>query len=197
MAEMNLRAICPKHGTSRPAKGRKRFPCLLRGTKIWLPNQVWATDIAYIRMGRTRMYLTAVIDWAARMIVGWGLSDALEAAPATAVFEAAIERHGVPSIANSDQGSAFTADCFVDMLASHGVRQSMDGKARWVDNVVMERWFRTLKSEWLRLQEHETPRELRDAIARFVDIYNNKRLHQSLDCKTPAECYYEPFAQAA
>lgn len=197
MAEMNIRAIYPKPDTSRPAKEHKRFPYPLRGMKIWLPNQVWATDITYIRMGRTHMHLTAVIDRATRMIVGWGLSDTLEAAPATAVFEAAIERHGVPSIANSDQGSTFTAGCFVDMLASHGVRQSMDGKARWVDNVVMERWFRTLKSEWLRLQEYETPRELRDAIARFIDICNNKRLHQSLDHKTPAECYYEPFAQAA
>lgn len=143
------------------------------------------------------MRLTAVIDRATRAVVGWGPSDTLEVAPATAVFEAAIERYGVPSIANSGQGGAFTADCLVDILASYGVRQSMDGKARWADNVVMERRSRTLKSEWLRLQEYETPRELRDATARFIDICNNKRLHQWSDYKTPAECHYEPFAQAA
>lgn len=133
--------------------------------RIWLPNQAWATDITYTRMGRAHMCLTAVMDRATRTIVGWGLSDTPDPAPATAVFEAAVERHCVPSIANSDQGSTFTAACFVNTLASHDVRRSMDVKARWVDNVVTKRWLRTLKSGWLRLREHETPRELRDAIA--------------------------------
>lgn len=197
MEEMGIRPIYPKPNTSRAAKHHPRFPYLLRNMRIWLPNQVWATDITYIKFGHTHMYLSAIIDWATRMIVGWELSDTLEAAPVVKCFERAIEEHGVPAVTNSDQGSTYTADTYVDCLAGHGIRQSMDGKARWVDNVVMERWWRTLKTEWLRLQEYETPRQLRDCIAQFVDLYNNRRLHESLDYRTPAECYYKPFAQAA
>ena len=143
------------------------------------------------------MYLTSVIDWARRMIVGWELSDTLEAAFCVDCFERAIERHGTPEIGTTDQGSTFTASSFVNMLAAHGVRQSMDGRDRWVDNVIVKRWHRTLKSEWLRWQEYETPRQLRDTIARFVDLYNNDRLHASLDYRTPAEVYFSSFAQAA
>lgn len=197
MGRMGIAPVYPKPSTSGAAKGHPRFPYLLRGMRIWLPNQAWATDITYIKMGRTHMYLTAIIDWATRMIVGWELSDTLEAAPVVACMSRAFAERGVPSVVNSDQGSTYTAQAYIDLLAENGVRQSMDGKARWVDNVVMERWFRTLKTEWIRINDFSTPRELRDGIAEFVEIYNNKRLHASLGYKTPAECYYEPFAKAA
>lgn len=197
MDEMNVKPCFPKPDTSRPAKEDPRFPYLLRGMRIWLPNQVWASDITYIALGRGHMYLTTVIDWASRMIVGWRLSDTLEAAPCVECFEEAVARHGVPSIANTDQGSTFSAQAFCDMLASHGIRQSMDGRARWVDNVIVERWHRTLKSEWLRWVEYDTPRELRETIARFVDLYNNERLHASLDYRTPAEAYFGAFKEKA
>ena len=197
MEETGIRPIYPKPSTSAPAKRRPKSLCLLRGMRIWPPNRVWATGITRIELGRAHMHLGAIVGWAARMIVGWGLSDALEAAPAVKCFEKAIRDHGTPATANTDQGSAYSADAFANMLARHGIRQSMDGRDRWADNVVMERWRRTLKTEWLRLQEYETPRQLRDCIARFVDLCNNGRPHESLDYRTPAECCYEAFAMAA
>ncbi len=197
MDEMNMQPCYPRPDTSRPAKENPKFPYLLHGLEIERPNQVWASDITYIKLGRGHMYLTSVIDWATRMIVGWELSDTLDAAPCVDCFKRAIDRYGVPEIGNTDQGSTFTASSFVDMLAAHGVRQSMDGRDRWVDNVIVERWHRTLKSEWLRWQEYETLRQLRDTIARFVDLYNNDRLHASLDYRTPAEAYFGSLAQAA
>lgn len=194
---MGIAPVCPKPSTSSAAKGHPGFPCLLRGMRIWLPNQVWATDVTCIKMGRTHMYLTAAIDWATRTIAGWELSDTLEAAPVVERMRRAFEERGVPAVAISDQGSAYTARAYVDLLADNGVRQSMDGKARWVDNVVMKRWFRALKTEWIRINDFSTPRELREVIAEFVDTYNNRHLHASLGYRTPAECSYEPFAKAA
>lgn len=197
MRRMNVKAVYPKPDTSKPAKQHPKFPYLLRGMKIEKPGQVWATDITYIRMGRGHMYLTCVIDWATRYVVGWRLSDTLEAGPVVECMEAAIAEHGAPEIANSDQGSTYTADEYVKCLERHGVRQSMDGKARWVDNVIVERWFRTLKSEFLRLEEYETPRELRKVIERSVELYNNDRLHESLGYDTPAERYFAELPLAA
>ena len=191
MRRMNVKAVYPKPDTSRPAKQHPKFPYLLRGMKIDRPGQVWATDITYIRMGRGHMYLTCIIDWATRFVVGWRLSDTLDAAPVAECMEAAIAEHGKPEIANSDQGSTYTAQEYVKCLERHGVRQSMDGKARWVDNVIVERWFRTLKSEFLRLEEYETPRELRNIIEKSVRLYNYDRLHESLDYDTPAERYFD------
>ncbi|MEF9876756.1 MAG: DDE-type integrase/transposase/recombinase [Gordonibacter sp.] len=139
MAEMNVKPCYPKPNLSKPAQANPKFPYLLRGMRIWLPNQVWATDITYIKMGRHHMYLSAVIDWATRMIVSWELADTMEATHCVTCFEGAVARYGTPSIANSDQGATFTADVFVEMLAAHGIRQSMDGRARWIDNVIIER----------------------------------------------------------
>lgn len=189
MAEMGIRPFYPKPSTSAPAKRARKFPYLLRGLDIARPNQVWATDITYVRMGRTHMYLSVVIDWATRYVVGWELSDSLSADAPVACFKRAMREHGAPAIANSDQGSTYTADAYVAMLAEAGVRQSMDGKARWVDNVVVERFFRTLKTEWLRISEYSTPRELRGCIAEFVRKYNDVRLHESLGYATPSERY--------
>ena len=197
MAEMGIRCVYPKPSTSKPDKDARKFPYLLRGMRIDRPNQVWAVDITYVPMGRGHMYLTAIIDWATRKLVGHELSPTLEAAPVVACFRRAVAEHGKPEIANSDQGSQFTSDEYTSMLEELGVRQSMDGKARWVDNVMVERWFRTLKTECLSIDDYSTPRELRRAIDSFVAKYNTVRLHESLDYRTPDECYYGLLDAAA
>ena len=141
------------------------------------------------------MYLTAIIDWASRFIVGWALSDTLEAAPVIEGVKAAIERHGIPSIINSDQGSQFSSDDYIALLQSYSIRQSMDGKARWIDNVVIERWFRSLKCDNIYINEYNTPKELKIGIADYIHEYNYERPHQTLEYSYPADVYN--FNQAA
>lgn len=194
MQEMGIFTVYPKPNTSRPNKQHKKFPYLLRGKKIWLPNQVWALDITYISLGRTHMYLTAVIDWYSRFIVGWALSDSLETVPVLKALNDAMERYGVPAIINSDQGSQFTSTEFVQLLKSKGIRQSMDGKARWVDNVIIERWFRSLKTEEIYLSTYESPRELRLGIKEYIHNYNHERPHSSLGDERPAVFYAAKFS---
>ena len=197
MDKMGIYPVYPKPNTSRPSKQSAKFPYLLKGKRIWLPNQVWATDITYVRLGAAHMYLTAFIDWYSRMIVGWELSDTLEAAPVVECMRKATEEYGIPCYCNSDQGAQFGADDYVSLLSGLGIRQSMDGKGRWVENVIIERWFRSLKSECLYINEYKTPRELRKLITDYVDDYNNERIHETLDYVTPAEVYYSAFKMAA
>ena len=197
MREMGIFAVYPKPGLSNPGKEHKRFPYLLRRKAIWLPNQVWAIDITYIRMRRSHMYLTAIIDWHSRFIVGWVLSDTLEAAPVLEAVRGAIARYGVPAIINSDQGSQFTSDEYIALLKSHGIEQSMDGKARWVDNVIIERWFRSLKVEEIYINEYASPRELREGITQYVHGYNYERPHDGIGNMRPAAAYGSKFAVAA
>jgi putative transposase len=147
MDEMGIYAVYPKPNLSKPNKQHRIYPYLLRNLDINHANQVWAIDITYIRMGRGHMYLTAIIDWYSRYIIGWELSDTLDSAPVLAAVKDAIRQYGKPEIINSDQGSQFSSDDYTSYLKVEGVRQSMDGKARWVDNVVIERWFRSLKTE--------------------------------------------------
>ncbi|MDR2354693.1 MAG: IS3 family transposase [Clostridiales Family XIII bacterium] len=191
--EMGICPVYPKPNLSRPDKGAAKAPYLLKNMSIRFPNQVWALDITYIPMGRSHMYLTAIIDWHSRYIVGWELSDTLEAAPVVSAMNDAMERYGVPAIANSDQGSQFTSDLYIELMVSAGVRRSMDGKARWVDNVVIERWFRSLKTEYIYINEYGSPRELRTGIAEYICAYNSRRPHQSLGYKTPEDVYRSAF----
>lgn len=193
MQEMGIFAVYPKPDTSKPNKKHKKFPYLLRGKQIWLPNQVWALDITYISLGRTHMYLTAIIDWYSRFIVGWALSDTLETAPVLQALKEAMERHGVPGIINSDQGSQFTSAEYTGLLQAHGIRQSMDGKARWVDNVIIERWFRSLKTEEIYISIYESPRQLRLGIKEYIRVYNFERPHSSLADERPAVFYGAKF----
>ena len=195
MCEMGIHAIYPKPNTSKKAKQHKHFPYLLRNKAIFLPNQVWAVDITYIRMGRSHMYLTAIIDWASRYIVGWTLSDTLEAAPVVDAMDTAIKKYGIPAIINSDQGSQFSSDDYIALLAGYGIRQSMDGKARWIDNVIIERWFRSLKCDDIYINEYLTPRELKAGIANYIHEYNFERPHQTLNYEYPADVYH--YTQAA
>ena len=190
MNEMGIYCIYPKPNLSKNSKQHKRFPYLLRGLTIDKINQVWAIDITYIPMGKSHMYLTAIIDWYSRYLVGWELSDTLETAPVIKAVNDAIAKYGKPTIINSDQGSQFTSDEYIKNLEEKVIIQSMDGKARWVDNVIIERWFRSLKCDNIYINGYETPRELRLGINEYITDYNTIRPHQSLEYATPEEIYY-------
>ena len=190
MREMRVYVIYPRPNLSKPGKNHKIFPYLLKNLNIFLPNQVWAVDITYIPMGKGHMYLTGIIDWYSRFIVGWALSDTLEAAPVVQAVRKAIAKYGAPGIINSDQGSQFTSDEYITLLALEKIRQSMDGKARWIDNVIIERWFRSIKCDDIYINEYNTPRELRAGIADYISEYNHERPHQSLDYEYPANVYH-------
>lgn len=161
MYEMEIYAVYPKPNLSKRNKQHAVFPYLLRNKSIFLPNQVWAVDITYIKMGKSHMYLTAIIDWYSRFIVGWALSDTLDTALVIEAVELAIQKYGVPAIINSDKGSQFTSNEYIKLLKSHYARQSMDGKARWIDNVLIERWFRSLKCEDIYTNKYTSHKELR------------------------------------
>lgn len=197
MMEMGIFCVYPKPDLSKPCKWHKKYPYLLRNMNIWLPNQVWAIDITYISLGHTHMYLTAIIDWYSRFIVGWTLSDTLETAPVLEAVERAIQRYGTPAIINSDQGSQFTSTEYVELLRSRGIRQSMDGKARWVDNVIIERWFCSLKTNQIYTNEYRTPRELRQGVVEYIEIYNYERPHSSIEDMRPAQAYASKFSATA
>jgi putative transposase len=196
MDEMGIHTIYPKPNLSRPGKEHKKFPYLLRNKSIVFPNQVWAIDLTYIPMKYGHMYMTAIIDWYSRFIVGWALSDTLDTAPVIEALTQAMEQYGTPSIVNSDQGSQFTSDDYIKLLKSNSIRQSMDGKARWVDNVIIERWFRSLKTEYVYINEYASPRELRVGIKGYVQEYNTIRPHQSWEYETPESVYSLPFSTA-
>jgi putative transposase len=190
MDEMGIYAVYPKPNLSKPGKGHKKFPYLLKNKNIFLPNQVWAVDITYIKMGKKHMYMTAIIDWCSRFIVGWALSDTLETAPVIEALKQAVETYGYPAIINSDQGSQFTSDDYTEYLRQNGIQQSMDGKARWIDNVIIERWFRSLKCDFIYINELDSPRALRRGIAGYVKEYNYERPHSAHGGDYPAEAYH-------
>lgn len=194
MKEMGVYAVYPKKNLSKRNKQHSVFPYLLRNKAIFMPNQVWAVDITYIKMGRSHMYLTAIIDWYSRFIVGWALSDTLEAAPVLSALKTAINTYGTPAIINSDQGSQFTSEEYTTFLKEQQIRQSMDGKARWVDNVIIERWFRSLKYEDIYINEYQTPRALLKGISEYIATYNYERPHQNLDNMYPIQIYKNSFA---
>jgi len=189
MDEMDIYAVHPKPNLSKRNMQHKIYPYLLRKLDINRPNQVWSIDITYIRMGRSHMYLSAIIDWYSRYIVGWELSDTLDTAPVLAAVKDATSRYGKPEIINSDQGSQFTSDNYTVYLKTANIRQSMDGKARWVDNVIIERWFRSLKTERIHPYEYLTPRALRTGLREYIKEYNTERPHQTHGYLTPEEVY--------
>ena len=194
--ERNVRPVYPKPSLSKPAKKALRHPYLLKNKAVRFPNQVWGVGITHIPIGRTRMYLTCVIDWYSRLVVAWRLADDMGAAGVFACVEAAFAEHGTPSTLNSDQGPVFSSAAYEGLLASNHVLQSMAGRARWVDNAIVERWFRSLKSECVRICEYGTPAELRRLVAGCVEQYNGTRPHQSLGYDTPSEWYYSGLAAA-
>jgi len=195
MKKAGLRAIYAGKQTSIPGKGHKKYPYLLRGKVAWLPNQVWATDITYIRLKGGYVYLVAIIDLYSRKILSWRVSNTMDAEFCVSALEEAIAFWGVPAIFNTDQGSQFTSDAFVDVLETHGIRISMDGKNRALDNIFVERFWRTLKYEDIYLKDYETMSDLKLGLRRYLEFYNAERFHASLDYSTPNEIYDSRFAK--
>ena len=189
MCEMDITPIYPKMNLSKRMKQAKVCPYLLRNAVIDRPNQAWSIDITYIPMKHGFLYLTAIIDWYSRCIVGWDVDDTLDT---TMVINACKKAFKVakPLIINSDQGSQFTSDKYIDFIRNNGIRQSMDGKSRWADNIMIERWFRSFKYEEAYLTEYANLRETREAIGRYIYTYNFERCHQAIGNKRPAEVYY-------
>ena len=190
MERMGIEAIYRRPRTSKPAPGHKIFPYLLRRLTIDRANQVWASDITYIRMERGFVYLAAVMDWFARRILAWRLSIALCTDFCVDAVDEALRLYGRPEIFNTDQGSQFTSDAFTEILIGNGIAISMDGKGAWRDNVFIERFWRTLKYEEVYLKAYESVAEARSSIGRFLEFYNGRRPHSALDRRTPDQAYY-------
>jgi len=190
MREMGLQAIYPKKCTTTPGKGHKVYPYLLRNLPITRVNQVWSTDITYIRMKKGFMYLVAVIDWYSRKVLSWRVSNTMDVQFCTAALEEALEKYGTPEIFNTDQGSQFTSDEFTSILKVHGIKISMDGKGRALDNIFIERLWRSVKQELIYLNEFNSAYELRDALRIYFENYNTRRRHQSLKYHTPDDIWY-------
>jgi putative transposase len=190
MRLMGLEAIYPKPKLSAPAAGHKVFPYLLRDVAIERPDQVWSTDITYIPLVSGFMYLAAVIDWYSRYVIAWRLSNTLDGWFCVEMLEEALSK-GRPEVFNTDQGVQFTAAAFTSRLLSAGVAVSTDGKGRCLDNVFVERLWRTVKHEEVYVRCYETVPELSGGLARYFPFYNEERPHQSLDYRTPAEVYQE------
>jgi|TARA_B100001964_G_C14156654_1_gene564637 putative transposase len=189
MRQMGLVAIYPKARTSKPGKGHKIYPYLLRNLSIDRPNQVWATDVTYIPMAKGFVYLVAIMDWYSRKVLSWCLSNTMDTEPCVAALEEAISRYGSPEIFNTDQGSVFTSEDFTGVLKQAGVDISMDGKGRWMDNVFVERLWRSVKYEEVYLKAYETVAEARESIGTYFEFYNSERRHQSLNRQTPDQLY--------
>ncbi|MBI5616739.1 MAG: IS3 family transposase [Gammaproteobacteria bacterium] len=191
MRLMGLQALYPRRRTSQPGKGHKIYPYLLRDLPIERANHIWATDITYIPMAKGFMYLVAIIDWYSRRVLSWRLSNTLDTGFSIDALEEALERFGAPQIFNTDQGAQFTSDDFTEVLKDHGVDISMDGKGRWVDNVFVERLWRSVKYEDIYLRAYETPAALRAGLTRYFEFYNAKRRHSALDGRTPDTVYFD------
>jgi putative transposase len=196
MQLMNLRALYPRRRTSQPGKGHKIYPYLLRDLTIERANQVWATDITYIPMAKGFMYLVAIMDWHTRKVLSWRVSNTLDTDFCIEALEEALQRFGAPDIFNTDQGSQFTSAAFTQVLKDHSINISMDGKGRWVDNVFVERLWRSVKYEDVYLRAYDTPAELRAGLGRYFDFYNTRRRHSALDRRTPNAVYFEQATTA-
>ena len=188
MRVMGLEAIYPKPRLSLAGKGHRIYPYLLRGVKIERRDQVWSTDITYIPMASGFMYLAAVIDWYSRYVIAWRLSNTLDGSFCTEMLEEALGS-GKPEVFNTDQGVQFTASGFTGRLESAGVAVSMDGRGRALDNVFVERLWRSVKYEDVYIWCYETVPELRRGLGRYFEFYNDERPHQSLEYRTPATVY--------
>jgi putative transposase len=191
MRTMGLTALYPKRNLSKRNQAHKVYPYLLRGLVIDRPNQAWAADVTFIPMAKGFLYLVAIIDWYSRKVLAWEISNSMDARFCVEALETAIERHGRPEIFNTDQGCQFTSEAFTGVLKANDIRISMDGKGRWVDNVFVERLWRSLKYEEVYLKGYATVAEARKSISEYLHMFNEERRHQSLNRRTPDEKYYE------
>jgi len=189
MQTLGLAGMAPGPNTSKAHPQHKIYPYLLRGVDIIRPNQVWSTDITYIRLPRGFVYLVAIIDWYSRKIMSWRLSNTMDAGFCVDCLEEAIATYGAPEIFNSDQGSQFTSDAFTGVLINSGVKISMDGRGRALDNIFVERLWRTVKYEEVYLKQHDTVQSLLIGLTDYFVFYNQERHHQSLGYKTPDRVY--------
>ncbi len=189
LREMGLEAIYPGPNLSKRDQAHRVYPYLLRSLAITQPLQVFGTDITYIRLKHGWLYLVAIIDWYSRYVVSWELSDTLEIEFVLKAVKAALAK-GAPQILNSDQGSHFTSPQYTSLVLEAGVKVSMDGRGRALDNIFTERLWRSVKYECVFLNEFDSPKEARRAIAEYLDFYNHTRLHQALDYRTPAQVHF-------
>ena len=194
MRKMGLTAIYQAPRTSEPHPEHRIYPYLLRGMVIDRPNQVWCSDITYIPMRRGFLYLVAIMDWATRTVLSWRLSNTMDADFCVEALEEALARYGQPEIFNTDQGSQFTGFEFTRVLKEAGIRISMDGRGRWMDNVFIERLWRSLKYECVYLRDFQVGSEAREEIGSWMTYYNEDRPHSALGDRTPAEAYHGQLA---
>jgi len=190
MRVMGIEAIYPKHRTTWPGAGHRIYPYLLRNVEVMRPDQVWASDITYVPLRHGFLYLVAVMDWYSRYVLSWRLSNTLTGNFCTEALDEALSL-AKPEIFNSDQGSQFTAAAFTSRLESHGVAISMDGRGRAIDNVLVERLWRSVKYEEVYLRDYTDGWQAEAALAAYFRFYNHERIHQSLGYRTPADVYAE------
>ena len=193
MQHMGLKAIAPGPFTSKKSPGHKVYPYLLRGLNIQRPNQVWCADITYIPILGSYMYLFVIMDWYSRKVIAWSLSTTLDADFCISCLERAISLYGAPEIFNTDQGCQFTSEGFTEVLEKNGIRISMDSRGRFLDNIFIERLWRSLKYELIYIREFISVTELKRGLKNWFKFYNQERFHQALGYKTPDEVY--EFAQ--
>jgi putative transposase len=186
---MGIMSVAPKPNTSKKGKSHKIYPYLLRDLLIDRPNQVWCTDITYIRMQGGFVYLVAVMDWYSRKVLSWEVSNTMDDSFCVSALESAIRVYGAPDIFNTDQGSQFTGKDFINVLKDNAINISMDGKGRWVDNVFIERLWRSIKYEDVYLKEYPSVLALRHGLNEYFKFYNDERPHDSLGTCTPSEVY--------
>ena len=190
MQIMGLKPFYPHKGTSMPDKQHKKYPYLLKDMLICRPNQVWAADITYIRLAKGFCYLVAIIDWYSKYILSYRISTTLDASFCVDALREALGKYPTPEISNTDQGSQFTGMDYTEILLSQEIKISMDSKGRALDNVIIERFFRSLKHEDIYLKEYRCLAELKTGVAEYMFKYNHERLHEALDYRTPAEIYF-------
>jgi len=188
MRLMNIAGVTPKRSTSRPAPGHRIFPYLLRNVAISHPDQVWSTDITYVPLQNGFVYLTAVMDWYSRYVLSWRLSNRLEGSFCIEALDEALS-HSQPEVFNTDQGTQFTSAAFVDRLLDRAVAVSMDGRGRALDNVFIERLWRSVKHQEIYLRDYATAADVEEGLRLYFEKYNHERPHQSLDNLTPAKVY--------
>lgn len=188
MRIMGIQGICPKPNLSKAGEENKKYPYLLRGLEINCPNQVWCSDITYIRLLKGFVYLVAIMDWYSRYVLAWEISNTIDAQFCVHALEKAL-RIGTPNIFNTDQGAQFTSDAFTSRLLEANIQISMDGKGRVFDNIFIERLWRSVKYEEVYLNDYKTVMDAVNGIGRYLSIYNHERLHQALNYRTPAEIH--------
>ena len=189
MRQMGIAALYPKKNTSKPGKSHKIYPYLLKGLKINRPNQVWCSDISYIPMAKGFIYLTVIMDWYSRKVLSWRLSNTMDSDFCVDALEEAFDRYGVPEIFNTDQGAQYTSEVFTGMLKANDIKISMDGKGRWVDNVMVERLWRSVKYEEVYLKAYASMADARSGLEQYLAFYNAERKHQTLGM-TPDQMYF-------